>query len=212
MDRGLWPEAVLAGITTVTVAWPLTKLLEEGTWIGPAILMVVLVAVVGAVLRSFDLEPALIVLAQALSVLAALTWRYLSDTLMWAVVPGPDTLERAAELLREAGRTLQAYAAPAPTNEGVEFLIVAVLALTAVSVDAIGVTGRAPATAGLPLAAAFLVSISNSGESMEPWFFAAAGLAWLLARFAPWFDALQVAREDDWVRIDGVRSASPVQA
>ncbi len=26
------------------------------------------------------------------------------------------------------------------------------------------------------------------------------------------FDALQVAREEDWVRIDGARNASPVQA
>ena len=34
----------------------------------------------------------------------------------------------------------------------------------------------------------------------------------LLTRFAPWFGALQVAREDDWVRIDGVRNASAVQA
>lgn len=30
----------------------------------------------------------------------------------------------------------------------------------------------------------------------------------LLARFAPWFDALAVARLDDWVRIDGVRNAA----
>lgn len=29
----------------------------------------------------------------------------------------------------------------------------------------------------------------------------------LLARYATWFDALQVARQDDWVRIDGVRRA-----
>ena len=27
----------------------------------------------------------------------------------------------------------------------------------------------------------------------------------LLVRYAPWFDALQVARQDDWIRIDGVR-------
>lgn len=33
----------------------------------------------------------------------------------------------------------------------------------------------------------------------------------LLLRFEPWFDALQVSREEDWVRIDGVRNASPVQ-
>ena len=27
----------------------------------------------------------------------------------------------------------------------------------------------------------------------------------LLARYAEWFDALQVARREDWIRIDGVR-------
>ena len=27
----------------------------------------------------------------------------------------------------------------------------------------------------------------------------------LLVRYAPWFDNLQVARQDDWIRIDGIR-------
>jgi len=159
LDRSLWPEALMAAVATLTVAWPLTNLLEGGDWIGPSILLVILVAVVGSLLRSVDLDPALVVVGQALAVAAALLWRYLSDTLSFVVVPGPETLDRATELLREAGRTLQTFAAPAPTNEGVEFLIVSVLALTAVSVDAIAVTGRAPATAGLPLAAAFLVGV-----------------------------------------------------
>ncbi len=34
----------------------------------------------------------------------------------------------------------------------------------------------------------------------------------LLLRFAPWFDRLHVARDDDWVRIDGVRNSTPVIA
>ena len=34
----------------------------------------------------------------------------------------------------------------------------------------------------------------------------------LLARFAPWFDALAVARDGDWVRIDGVRNAAEAGA
>jgi len=34
----------------------------------------------------------------------------------------------------------------------------------------------------------------------------------LLQRFAPWFDALRVEREEDWMRIDGVRNARPVGA
>lgn len=32
----------------------------------------------------------------------------------------------------------------------------------------------------------------------------------LLQRYAPWFDALHVARREDWVRIDGVRNHAPV--
>ena len=34
----------------------------------------------------------------------------------------------------------------------------------------------------------------------------------LLLRFAPWFDHMQVAQEEDWVRIDGVRNATRVPA
>src|SRR5690606_33658615 len=72
------------------------------------------------------------------------------------------------------------YAAPAPVTDGVSFLLVAVLTLTAVSVDSMGVTGRAPASAGIPLAAGFLVSVSNTGQAMEPWYFAAVAVLWLV--------------------------------
>ena len=34
----------------------------------------------------------------------------------------------------------------------------------------------------------------------------------LLERFAPWFDALAVTQEDDWMRIDGVRNSTGVDA
>ncbi|WP_114907855.1 transglutaminaseTgpA domain-containing protein [Ornithinimicrobium murale] len=180
LDRGMWPEAGLAAFATLSVAWPLTELLREGSWIGPAILMVLLVGGVGSLLRSLDLDPTLIVLSQAFAAAVALLWQFLRDTLVYGIFPWSETLDQTTELLREAGSTLRTYAAPAPTHDGVEFLIVAVLTLTAISVDSIGVTGRAPATAGIPLAAAFLVSVSNSGQAMEPWFFAAAALGWLL--------------------------------
>ena len=34
----------------------------------------------------------------------------------------------------------------------------------------------------------------------------------LLVRFAPWFDGLRVERDEDWMRIDGVRNTHPVGA
>src|SRR5690606_21610546 len=163
-------------LATLVVAWPITTLLRENDWMGPAILLVVLVAVVGSVLRGLDLDPTFVVLGQVVAALGGIVWRYLGDTLRWVFVPVPETADRARDLLQEAGATLQQYAAPAPTNEGVEFLIVSVLVLTAISVDSIAVTGRAPAIAGIPLAAAFLVSVSNTGKPMSWWYFAAAGL------------------------------------
>ena len=178
--RGMWAEGFVAALATMAVAWPLTTLLRERSWLLPAVLLVALVAVTGAVLRTLDVAPSLVSLGQLFVGLGGLTGTYLRDTLWRGLVPTADTLDRVGELLRQAGTVLQTYAAPAPTTVGVAFLVVAVLTLTAVSVDSMGVTGRAPASAGIPLAAGFLVSVSNSGEAMEPWFFAAIAGLWLV--------------------------------
>lgn len=178
--RGMWPEGLVAALATLAVAWPLTTLLRDDGWVLHAVLMVALVAVSGAVLRTLDVPPSFVALGQLVLGLAGIAALYLRDTLWRGVVPTGDTLERVGELLRQAGTVLQTYAAPAPTTEGVTFLIVSVITLTAVSVDSMGVTGRAPASAGLPLAAAFLVSVSNTGAAMEPWFFVAVAALWLI--------------------------------
>ncbi|WP_281964558.1 transglutaminase TgpA family protein [Serinicoccus marinus] len=179
-ERGLWAEGFVAALATLAVAWPLTDLLREETWVVPAVAMVVLVALTGAVLRTVDAPPTVVALGQLLLGLAGLVVLYLRDTLWRGVVPTGATLDRVATLLQQAGAVLQTYAAPAPTTQGVAFLVVAVLTLTAVSVDSMGVTGRAPASAGIPLVAGFLVSVSNTGQAMEPWYFAAVLVMWLL--------------------------------
>ncbi|WP_130012243.1 transglutaminaseTgpA domain-containing protein [Serinicoccus sediminis] len=180
VSRGLWAEGLVAALATLSVAWPLTDLLREGSWLAPAVTMVVLVALGGAVLRSLDVPPTLVALGQLVLGLAGLAVIYLRETLWRGVLPTRETIELVGALLAQAGTVLQTYAAPAPTTQGVSFLVVAVLTLTAVSVDSMGVTGRAPASAGIPLVAGFLVSVSNTGQAMEPWYFAAVLVMWLL--------------------------------
>lgn len=179
-QRGMWPEGLVAALACIAVALPLGTLLREDDWLPPAVAMVVLVALTGAVLRTIDLPASLVSVGQLLLGVAGVVGLYLRDTLTFGVLPTLSTLERSGDLLRQAGKVLQTYAAPAPTTEGVSFLVVAVITLTAVSVDSMGVTGRAPASAGIPLAAAFLVSVSNTGRAMEPWFFAAVAGLWLV--------------------------------
>lgn len=178
--RGLWAEGFVAALATLAVAWPLTTLLRENSWLLPAIVMISLVAVSGAILRTLDVWPSLVAVGQLLLGVGGVSMIYLRETLWRGLLPTMDTLDRVAGLLQQAGTVLQTYAAPAPTTEGVSFLVVAVLTLTAISVDSMAVTGRAPATAGIPLAAGFLVSVSNSGRAMEPWYFLVVGLLWLL--------------------------------
>ena len=178
--RGLWVEALIAALATLAVAWPLTALLRENTWLPPAIAMVGLIAVGGAILRTLDVWPSLVALGQLLLGVGGVLMTFLRETLWRGLLPTTDTLDGAAALLQQAGTVLQTYAAPAPTTEGVTFLVVSVITLTAISVDSMAVTGRSPAAAGIPLAAAFLVSVSNTGRAMEPWYFLAAGLLWLV--------------------------------
>ncbi|GAA1142164.1 transglutaminaseTgpA domain-containing protein [Ornithinicoccus hortensis] len=179
LDRSLWQEAAVAAVASLCVAWPVSSLLRENVWLEGALIMVLLVAVSGALLRAVGAGPTTTVLVQAVVALWAVLYRYLGDTL-WYLLPTPETISGASRLLQEAGQVLRTYAAPAPTTEGVEFLIVLVITLTALSVDSIGVTGRSPAAAGIPLAAGFLVSVSNTGEAMAPYYFVAVAAAWLV--------------------------------
>ncbi|HKJ11960.1 MAG TPA: DUF3488 and transglutaminase-like domain-containing protein, partial [Ornithinimicrobium sp.] len=179
LQRGMWPEALVAALASLSVGWPLTTLLQEQTWIADGVVMVALVALLGAVLRSLNTLPSLVAVAQLVAGTWVLCWMYLAPTLSFGL-PTPSTVTRGVDLLAEAGTVLRQFAAPAPTTTAVAFLVVSVLLLTAVAVDSIGVTNGAPAIAGVPLAAAFLVSVSNNGEPMQPWFFLATASLWLI--------------------------------
>lgn len=179
VERGSWLQGLVGGAASLAVALPLTRLLRESAWWDGAILVTLTVVLLGGLLRSLRSSATLIVLAQAVALVFALCWRYLDETLWWGL-PTLATLSGSADLLQDAGRVLQTYAAPAPVTDGVEFLVVAMVALTALSVDAIAVTGESPGAGGLPLAAAFLVSVSNTGSAMRPEYFAIVAVLWLL--------------------------------
>jgi len=178
LQRGLWPETLVAALATLSVGWPLTTLLQEQSWLFNAVVAVALIALTGGLLRSLGVLPSLIVVCQLVMGVLTLCGMYLGGTL-WLGFPTADSSTQAIELLAEAGEVLREFAAPAPTTTGVAFLVVAVLVLTAVSVDALALTCAAPAIAGLPLVAAFFVSVSNNGNAMAPWFFLLTAALWM---------------------------------
>jgi transglutaminase-like putative cysteine protease len=161
------------------VAWPLTTLFTPSTWIRPTIAVIAVVAVVGMLARLVTGSAVVVALAQAVGVVFATSWMHGRGHL-WYGLPTLDLVFAFNNLLVDARETIQNFAAPAPTTRGIILGIGLAIGLAGILVDHLAVMRRSPAMAGLPLLTAFLISASNSGESLHPVYFLAAGGVWLL--------------------------------
>jgi transglutaminase-like putative cysteine protease len=179
MTRGRLADTLIAGACSAVVAWPLTTLFTPNTWIRPTLAMVLAVVVVGFVGRTLTSSWLAIAAAQLVGVVLAAGWIYGRGHL-WYGLPYTDTVLAFNNMLVEARETIQNYAAPAPTGRGITLAIGLAIGVIAVVVDHLAVMRRSPALAGLPLLTAFLIAASNSGDSLHPMFFVAAGGLWLL--------------------------------
>ena len=72
-----------------------------------------------------------------------------------------------------------AFSVPVPTDRGIVVAITILVGLTALVVDAVGVTLRAPALAGLGLLTAYLISATNSGDGLSWRYFVLPVACWL---------------------------------
>ncbi len=179
MSRGRIADSLIAGAASAVVAWPLTTLFTPNTWIRPMLAMVFAVVVIGIVFRLLTRSWVAIAAAQLAGVVLAAAWVFGRGHL-WHGLPTPDMVLAFNNLLVDARETIQNYAAPAPTNRGITLAIGLAIGVVAIVVDHLAVMRRSPALAGLPLLTAYLISASNSGDSLHPMFFVAAGGLWLL--------------------------------
>ena len=179
MSRGRLSDSLIAGAASAVVAWPLTTLFTPNTWIRPMMGMVFAVVLVGILARMVTTSWIAIAAAQLVGVVLAGSWLFGRGHL-WHGLPTPDMVLAFNNLLVDARETIQNYAAPAPTNRGITLAVGLAIGVVATIVDHLAVMRRSPALAGLPLLTAFLISASNSGESLHPMFFIASGGLWLL--------------------------------
>jgi transglutaminase-like putative cysteine protease len=179
MNRVRASDGLLAALALAVASWPLTTLLQPSTWIQPALLLVLLVAVLGMLGRAAGLRGVAVLVAQLVLTGFTVIWVFLGGHL-WYGLPTDQTLDDARVLVEETVTTVTNFAAPAPTSPAIIFVVAASLALIATVVDYLAVTRRAPAVAGLVLLAVFLVSAANSGSSLNPVYFLALACMWLL--------------------------------
>ena len=177
--KGRGVDATVATIATLTAAWPISTLLAEPTWLGGAVLLLAVISLSGVGARSLALSGWQVLLVQLACAVLTASGIYGRGHL-WHGLPTFDTLRFAGKLIDQALVTVQAYAAPAPSTPGLNFVVGCALGLVALAVDYLAITRRSPSLAGLPLLATFLAAAANSGSSLPVIFFVAAAAMWLI--------------------------------
>ncbi len=194
-----------AALATATSSMALSPLFDNGTWFWPAMAAVVAVATAGMTARVLRAPSPLVVLAQAATLLAVVANQIARDESYLGVVPGPDAFARMGEALAAALDEVAVVSAPAPTTPLLVALSVAGVGAIALVVDAMAVTGRWAAAAGLPLLTLYAVPAAVVTDGV-PWpLFVIGAVGYLFLLLA---DGRQ--RIGRWGRVVGTRGRSGV--
>ncbi|MEV7183541.1 DUF3488 and transglutaminase-like domain-containing protein [Kitasatospora sp. NPDC093102] len=172
---------VYSALATALASLCLTPLLTTSGWLTHALLVIAVIAAVGAGLRRFPLYRWTVPVGQLLVLLLLMLLGFAGAG---GVLPGPSTMRALDQVFSSGLDDIQQYAIPAPPTAGLRLILVSAVGLIAVAVDTVAVTYRRSALAGLPLLA--LYSVGNGlAEEHSSWvWFAVAAAGYLLLLFA----------------------------
>ncbi|MFE1364983.1 DUF3488 and DUF4129 domain-containing transglutaminase family protein [Streptomyces anulatus] len=174
--------ALCAYAATLLAAGALIPLVDGVGWLVQAAVLLGVQSGVGALARRVPLARTLTIAVQTLVTLLLLTLVFVRDHALFGVLPGPEALMRLGELLVAGGEDVGTYAIPAPMTDGIKLMVVGGVLLIGLAVDALAVTFRSAAPAGLPLLALYSVAagLSDGGASWLWFLLAASGYLLLL--------------------------------
>ncbi|MFG3354017.1 DUF3488 and DUF4129 domain-containing transglutaminase family protein [Streptomyces sp. NPDC048001] len=190
--------ALCAYAATLLTAGALLPLVDGAGWILAAAFLLALQSGTGVLARRVPLARPLTLALQVLVSVLGLTLVFVRDTALLWLLPGPDASLRFAELFSSGMDDVNRYAIPAPATEGIRLMLVAGVLVIGLVVDALAVTYRSAAPAGLPLLALYTVATGLSrGGTGWVWFLLAA-VGYLLLLLAEGRDRLSA-----WGRVFG---------
>ncbi|WP_250289677.1 transglutaminase TgpA family protein [Streptomyces atroolivaceus] len=185
--------ALSAFSATMMAAGALLPLVETSKWVLQAAFLLAVQSGVGVLARRMRLARILTVSLQVLVTLLTLTVAFAREHALFGVLPGPQAVQRLAELLTTGADDVSRYAIPAPATDGIQLMLIGGVLLIGLAVDVLAVTFRAAAPAGLPLLALYSVAagLSDGGAGWLWFLLAACGYLLLLLaegrdRLAQW--------------------------
>lgn len=196
--------SICATLATFLASCALLPLVDRSTWLLQTAILLVIQAVVGALARRVPLARALTVAAQALVSLLLLTVLFARDQAIAAFLPGPEAFRHFGRLLQAGGEDVGQYAIPAPLTDGIRLMLVGGAVVIGLFVDALAVTFRSAAPAGLPLLALYSVAAGLSEGGADWLWFLLAAAGYLLLLLAEGRDRLS-----QWGRVFGGSGRAP---
>ncbi|MFF2011337.1 DUF3488 and DUF4129 domain-containing transglutaminase family protein [Streptomyces sp. NPDC058195] len=168
--------ALCAFAATLMAAASMLPLVEPAGWILQAAFLLAVQSGTGALVRRAPVPRAVVIAAQALVTLTVVTVVFARTQAVAGLLPGPEAVQRLAQLLTLGAEDVGRYAAPAPVTDGIRLMLIGGVLLVGLAVDALAVTFRSAAPAGLPLLALYSVAAGLSGGGADwLWFLLAAG-------------------------------------
>ncbi|MFJ4504148.1 DUF3488 and DUF4129 domain-containing transglutaminase family protein [Streptomyces sp. NPDC088864] len=182
--------ALGAFAATLMAACSMLPLVDPVSWLAQAAFLLAVQSGVGVLGRRVPLPRPLTVAAQALVMVVLLTVAFVREQAVAGVLPGPQAVRQLSELLTAGADDVGQYAIPAPATPGIRLMLVGGVLLVGLAVDALAVTFRSAAPAGLPLLALYSVAAGLSEGSAGWLWFLLAACGYLLLLLAEGRDRL----------------------
>lgn len=199
---------LFAALATLLTSWSLTPLVQSTGWLLQAALLLAVQSGVGAGARRVPLARSLTVAAQALVSLLLLAFLFAGKGEQAGSGPLSYLVTDFGALFQRGVQDVGEFAIPAPLTDGIRLLLVSGVLVIGLLVDALAVTLRTAAAAGLPLLALYSVAAGLSGGGEASWFsFLLAGCGYLMMLLAEGRDRLA-----QWGRVFGAAPRERVSA
>ncbi|WP_432173290.1 transglutaminase TgpA family protein [Streptomyces sp. Tue6028] len=190
--------ALCAAAATLMASCALLPLVDPATWIFQAAFLLAVQTAVGALTRRVPLARPLTVAVQALVTLALLTLAFARQEALAGIIPGPEVFQHFGDLLQAGSDDVSRYSIPAPLSDGIRLMLVGGVLVIGLAVDALAVTYRSAAPAGLPLLALYSVAAGLAGGGAAWLWFVLAAAGYLMLLLAEGRDRLS-----QWGRVFG---------
>ncbi len=196
----------VAALATLLAALSLSSTFQDGNWFWPVVASIAAAAVGCGLGRRIGLPRPVVPLLGLAAVTITVTWLNARDVAVLGLIPGPGALRVLDDLVRSGFEGMRKYATPAPTDPGLVLIAAAGAGLVAVVVDALAVTYRSAAMAGVPLLLLYAVPLTVVRGGVPVLLFIAAAIGWLALmlaegreRLAGWGRALgrRSTKDDD---------------